>query len=314
MSTIIFEFLSGVGVFLFAIHSIDNCVETGTKLPTKINKYIKIPIISWLLGIFSATLTQSSSAINSIISGLRDKELIEEKTSFFAVAGSNIGTTITAYFAVMQNVSLASFCSSLIFFATLILLLIKNKSLIKISTIIVGFSLIFISFGLISKSIPNIVQLLDLSFLTNINPFIPFIVSLVITAICQSSSLITVIIVTFSKLNILPLTNALFMIMATNIGTCSTVFLSAIGKSKKGLKVAIFNLAFNLIGFLVIITLYNFNVLKHFYSINVSDDTKIAIFHTLFNIISCMTICPFLSIYYKRKYKNSAEKISAISS
>lgn len=308
MVNLIFKFLSGVGVFLFGIYTIDNAFGDAIKVPPKIEKYIAKPAVSFALGLVSAAVTQSSSAINSILTTLRDKERIKEKATLFAVAGSNVGTTSTAYLAVMQNASLGAFFACLIFFSTMALMLIKDEKIKRAGFLVGGFSLIFVSFSIIGKTVPELVNILNLDFLTAQNPFIPFFISLFLTALCQSSSLISVIIISFAKLNVLSLSNAIFMIMAANIGTCSTIFLVSVGKSRKSFRVALFNFLFNLIPTAVFILMYYSKLLNWFFVINVALDTKIALFHTIFNIGACIMICPFIGWFSKDTvYDNTDE-------
>ena len=304
----ILKFITGVGLFLFAIFFIDNNVEKNEKLSLLVKKYTKNPLFTLLFGTLTAAITQSSSAVNGIVAGLRDKDVLEEKTSYLLVAGSNVGTTITAYFAVFQNVAMATVFSSIIFFATISMMLFKKYNVAKIAKFLIGFSLIFISFEFIGASIPDIVKIMNLDILTHTNPMIPFLVCLIVTAICQSSSLVSIIIISFAQLGVLTLDNAIFMIMAANVGTCSTVFIIALGKTKKGLKVAVFNLVLNVIGTLVCFALYYSNMLYWFFRLSVSTDTKIALFHTIFNLLCCVVVCPFLDGYTKINFQNLKQK------
>ena len=91
------------------------------------------------------------------------------------------------------------------------------------------------------------------------------------------------------------------MIMAANLGTCVTIFLVSIGKSKRSLRVAIFNLLFNLIPVAIFVFMFYAGMLNWFILLNVSMDTKIALFHTLFNVSACLMICPFIGWYADKK-------------
>ncbi len=312
MINLILIFLSGIGLFLFAIYTIDKSFEHTRALSPSVEKLFAKPCFSFAFGILSAALTQSSSAINSILTTLRDKDKIEEKSTLYAIAGSNIGTTATAFLAVMQNVSVNAFFSSVIFAATLFLVLVKQDKKKKYALLLCGFSMIFISFSIIKHTVPELVRYLNLGFLTSPYPIIPFVVCLILTALCQSSSLVSVLIISFAKINALSLTNALFMIMAANIGTCSTVFLVSVGKSKKSVRVAVFNLLFNVIPALFFIVAYYSRMLDSFLQLNVAIDTKIAIFHTLFNVVACLLVCPFIGWFTDENEKYEAQKTKRV--
>lgn len=309
MLKLILTFVSGVGLFLFGIYTIDKCFDKNYSLSPKTEKLFGKPFFSFVCGVFSAAITQSSSAINSVLTALRDKEKISEKTTFFAIAGSNIGTTATAYLALMQNVSVGAIFSSLVFFSVLFLMLTKKEKSKKYALAVSGFSVIFISFSIIKNAVPELVKNIRPDFLFSPNPFVPFFVCLILTALCQSSSLVSVLIISFAKINALTLPNALFMIMAANIGTCSTIFLVSLGKTKKSVRVATFNFIFNLIPAIFFIVAYYSRMLDFFLGLNVAMDTKIALFHTLFNVAACILVCPFIGWFIDENYEKK-EKIS----
>ncbi len=258
-------------------------------------KKINTPTFGFFLGSFLAMLTQSSSAVNSIAVQLSDKDLLKEKTAYFVVMGTNIGTTVTAYIAVLSNIGISKILSALIFFGAIALMIVKKDKIKYPIFYACILSLLFIGIVIISNSIPDLIRKIDLSIFKRSNPLVLLLISLLLTAVCQSSSLISIITVTLTKAGVIDTASAIFMIIGANVGTCSTSLLVAIGKSKKGLNVALFNIIFNLFGLIVHLFLYYTHLLDWFISLSVANDTKIALYHTFFNASTVLFTFPFIN-------------------
>lgn len=309
MSHTIFRFLNGIGLFLFAIVLLNNALSlSDKKIPLFIEKKLNNPLFSMATGLSFAMITQSSSAINSIALNLTDKKFISQRTAYFVVLGTNIGTTVAGYIALLNKISFSEIIVAVIFFSSLAMLVFKNNKTYKINFLISSVALIFTGLSVISHCIPDMILNFDLTKLNAQTKFMALFISIIITAICQSSSLITVIIVTLSSYGILDIDIGIFMIMGANIGTCSTALLASIGTSKSGIKVGIFCVLVNIIGLLLFLLFYYCGLLNWFINLNVAQDTKIALFNTLFNVVAMLFIFAFVDeidnvLSYTRKTK-----------
>ena len=309
MSLIIFRFLGGVGLFLFAIVLLNNSLAiTNPKVRQMVEKKLKNPFLSLLAGGFFATITQSSSAINSITLKLADKKFIPQKSSYFVIIGTNIGTTISGYIALLGKISISEIIVSLLFFSALSMLIFKDNKIYKTCFFISSVSLIFAGLTIISRCIPEIMKIIDLSMINSNSLLFTLTISIIVTAVCQSSALIMVIIVTLSSHGILNIDTAIFMVMGANIGTCSTALLASIGATRSGVKVILFEIIMNILGLFVFTFLYYCGLLEWFIKLNVAQDTKIALFNTLFNIATMLFVIGFVDeidylLSYNRKTK-----------
>lgn len=307
MLSSVFLIVCSVGLFLFAIRIIDETVGKYT-IPPSISDRLKKPFPALFFGLFFASVCQSSSAVNSLVAGLRNTEKIEEKAAFYIVSGSNIGTTIAAYFAGFDNKFIIIMLASSVFFSSVVFAFSHKEKTKTLTKFISGFSLIFVSFYLIGATLPNFINIFKIDFLAQSNPFIPFFFGMLLTILCQSSSIVSIMIITFAQFNAVTPVNALFLIMAANIGTCSTVFLTSIGKSAKSYRVALFNLLFNIFAALFFIVMYYLHFLDWYLEINVALDTKIAIFHTVFNVAGCALTYFFIPWFSKFKPQKKRRK------
>lgn len=296
MLKLITGLLSGIGTFIFALYLVNvSLSERSSSLSPRLEKSVNKPVFGFFLGAALAILTQSSSAVNSVAVQLSDKDLLKEKTAYFVVMGTNIGTTVVAYIAVLSNLGITKILSALIFFGSIILMIAKNNKISFWFFYVCVLSLLFIGIGIISDLIPVLISEIDLSVFNKSNPLILLLISLLLTAVCQSSSLVSIITVTLTGAGVINIESAIFMIIGANVGTCSTALLVSIGKSKKGLNVALFNALFNFIGLIMHIFLYYTHLLDWFIGISVANDTKIALYHTFFNVSTMLFTLPFIN-------------------
>lgn len=309
MFVFITEFLCGVGVFLFALVLLNEGIgHENIKLTPKIKTRIQNSFFDVFIGLIAAGTMQSSSAVNSILVGLAEKKIITQKNGYFICMGANIGTTITAYIALLSNINMTNLLIAMIFFGALTFMIFPQKQVKDIAIFTCYFSLIFIGLYIVNKSLPYLMTKIDLNMFRKTNLLTLFALSTLITAVCQSSSLISVLIVTIAGFGLLDIDSAIVMIMGANIGTCSTPLLASIGKSKIGLKVAVFNLIFNIIGCILNTFLYFTGLMDIIFTSEIPLATKIALFHTLYNATTTLLIFPFLHCENPFKIKAFREK------
>ena len=116
-----------------------------------------------------------------------------------------------------------------------------------------------------------------------------------LTALIQSSSVSVGILQTFSKTSGITYSIALPIILGTNIGSCVTALISAIGANKSAKRVAIVHLYFNIIGTILFLSLfYILNSFLDFAFMNSAlNSLGIAIIHTTFNVLTTLVFLPF---------------------
>ncbi|HHU42731.1 MAG: Na/Pi symporter [Bacillota bacterium] len=296
MSVIILYFLGGIGLFLFGITLLsNNVIEVGGNLfKYRLNKILANPLYATGLGLSVTVIIQSSSATNSFTVRLADKGLLDTESSYYIVMGANIGTTITAYLAVLAKLNFTYLIAAILFPAAVIFMTTKNYKLKNYSKILSCLSLVFIGLIIVKDSLTPLHDTIYNFLSSNDRPLMLFLFSLLITIIFQSSSLTSVLLVTMAGLNIISIQSALLMVMAINIGTCFSVLLAGIGCSLKGWSVAIFHLLFNVIGtFLHLFLLYS-GLLDFIINARIPADTKIALYHTFFNATTTLFVFYFI--------------------
>lgn len=142
-------------------------------------------------------------------------------------------------------------------------------------------------------------------------------IGIVITTILQSSSATLALILTALAAGQIHYENALALAIGSNIGTTITAVLGAISSNISGKRLAgahlIFNVSTGVIAVIFIFPLANFvNYLSEVVGISSSDFTlKLALFHTIFNVLGVLIMIPFISRLEKfllRFFKDEKDK------
>ena len=133
-----------------------------------------------------------------------------------------------------------------------------------------------------------------LSKLTD-SPLKGFFLGLCVTAIIQSSSATTVMVVGFVNSGIMELHQAIPIIMGQNIGTCVTALISSVGATKNARRAAMVHLYFNIIGVTIFLFgFYGLNAVCHFAFVDSTIEAwGIAVVHSAFNILATLILLPF---------------------
>ena len=165
-------------------------------------------------------------------------------------------------------------------------------------------------FPIVKTIMQNVLQSEFFSQQNFIAPLVLFVVGIIFTAITQSSSLITSLIIAFVGAGIYigapagteALTNnVLFLILGSNIGTCVTALISSMGASTNAKRASIIHVLFNTFGSLVfMIVLYAWkNFMPTLFGWMGGAGTQIAMFHTFFNVTCTIIFLPFIKIFVK---------------
>ena len=157
--------------------------------------------------------------------------------------GANIGTTITSVMVALKLTDVAPFA---IGFGVMILMFSKNTKTKQYATILLGFGLLFLGMSTMKhgmgdiKKLPVLAEILQ-SFGEGgiFNAVAAIFVGFAMTAILQSSSATTGILVALAATGAITLDAAFPILLGTNIGTCVTAMISSIGASRNARRAAV---------------------------------------------------------------------------
>ena len=179
----------------------------------------------------------------------------------------------------------------------IIMLTGKRRSTKDISSIVVGFGLLFIGITTMSSAVEplkDVPAFCNLFVTLGHNPILGILTGALVTGIIQSSSASVGILQSLAAAGLIPFRAAIYIIMGQNIGTCITAIMSSLGAKKNAKTAALMHLLFNVIGtvlFSVIAIIY-FEIINPTAGLGSITQTQISTVHTIFNIGTTVLLFP----------------------
>ena len=298
----IISLLGGTGLFISAMNIMSSNLQkvAGTGMRRLLAKITDNRFAGVGIGAIVTMIIQSSSATTVMVIGFVNAETMNLHQATAIIMGANIGTTVTGILASLQSLNLSIYFSFLTFIGV-VLMFFKKDMLKNIGGIICGLGMIFIGLDIMSDSCKdNSIKSIFRAGLEKIDfPLALLLLGIVFTAIMQSSSAITGLIIVMVQGNSMEMGSALFIILGANIGTCVTALISTIGTSLNAKRTGIIHLLFNVFGtvlFTTFIWILKKHVIKLLEKITNKPAMQIAWFHLFFNVITTLILLPLIKV------------------
>ena len=212
--------------------------------------------------------------------------------------GANIGTTVTGWLVSSvewaKALSPANIAPVAVMIGVIVMLTGKRRSTKDISSIIVGFGILFIGITTMSDAVEPLQQseaFCNLFVTLGHSPFLGIVAGALVTAVIQSSSASVGILQSLAAAGLVPFNAAVYIIMGQNIGTCVTAIMSSIGAKKTAKTAAVMHLLFNIIGTIIfsVVAIVFFKVINPGFGEALITQTEISTVHTI--LISELRSC-----------------------
>lgn len=305
----IFAMLSGIGVLLLGCNVLSSNMEKIANgwLKKLFFKTQNNKIVGVLIGTGATAVVQSSGLTTVMVVGLVNAGIMTLTQATTLIIGANIGTTITGQIAALGAFDISGVFAGFAGVGMLINLFSKREKTKILGNIISGFGMIFVSLSLMSTAISELKDggYIESLFTSITNPFLLFLIGIISTAIMQSSSAITAILISMAAANIQVGNGGneiLYIILGTNIGSCATALLSSIGAGVNAKRASIIHLLFNFFGsiiFFIFLLIYDDFMTSVVARIFSAPSTQIAMFHTFFNVVCAIIFLPFTNVLVK---------------
>ena len=299
--------LAGVGVFMVGMNFLSDALETSAgngmkKLLEKIghNRFSGVGI-----GAGVTAIIQSSSATSVMVIGLVNAGVMTLTQATAMIMGANIGTTITGVLVALKN-HYFNMAMYLLTFVGVMMGLFKKERLKIMGNLLCGLGLIFVGLSIMSSEQafgnPLVENLFTDIFEVVEFPLLLILVGAIFTALIQSSSASTGVVISMVGAGVLPLDLALFIILGVNIGTCVTALLASVGANINAKRVALIHFTFNAIGtalFTALIWIFRDTAVHLLVSLIPGDhptslQMRVSIFHVIFNLTTTLLLLPFV--------------------
>ncbi len=303
--------LAGIGIFLVACTTMSSNLEaiSSSKLRALFRKVSGNKMIGVGIGVVTTAAIQSSGATTVMTIGFVNAGIMTLTQAATVIYGANIGTTITGQIVALGMTGSNRVSTTVIFsaFAGIgaLISLFGNKDEIKRwGGIFSGFGMLFVGLSMMSSSMETFSALDSVKhFLAGIsNALLLVLVGAILTAIIQSSSVMTSIAITMVVTGLITLDQGIYLTMGANIGSCVVAMIAGLGSGKNAKRTALIHLLFNVGGVIV------FLIIGLIISLTTGDSVdfgiiferlfpgvpqiQLAMFHTVFNTITVLIVLP----------------------
>jgi phosphate:Na+ symporter len=244
--------LGGLALFLFGMEQMADALKAvaGERMKVILARLTTNRFMGAITGAFVTAVIQSSSVTTVLVVGFITAGLMSMAQSIGVIMGANIGTTITAQIIAFKVTKAALLMIALGFG---MLFFSKQDRIRHYGGMLMGLGLIFFGMSVMSdamKPLRSFQPFLDL--MTSMeNPLIGILVAAAFTALIQSSSATTGIVIVMASQGFISLPAGIALAFGANIGTCVTAMLASIGKPREALRAALVHVLFNVLGVLV---------------------------------------------------------------
>ena len=304
--------LAGVGVFIVGMNFLSDALEksAGSGMKKMLEKISNNRLSGVGIGAGVTAIIQSSSATSVMVIGLVNAGVMTLMQATPIIMGANIGTTITGVLVALKN-DYFNMLMYLLAFAGVMMGFFKSEKIKLAGLLCSGLGLIFVGLEVMSSEQafgnPLVEELFTNVFKTIDFPLLLIFVGIIFTALIQSSSAATGVVITMVGTGVLPLELALFIILGANIGTCVTALLASVGANANSKRVALIHFTFNVIGtalFTALIWIFkdpSVNLLVSMFpgSDPMSLQMRVSVFHVIFNVTTTALLIPFTKYLVK---------------
>ncbi|WP_312700610.1 Na/Pi cotransporter family protein [Sedimentibacter sp.] len=299
--SIAISLIGGLGLFLFGMSYMGDGLQkaAGNKMKGILAALTRNRLMGVLVGALVTGVIQSSSATTVMVVGFVNAGLMNLGQAVGIIMGANIGTTVTAF---LVSLNITQFATLMVGVGVFMYLASKKKKIKSIAEVIIGFGILFIGMKFMSDSMkplqsnPNFTGLITKFN----NPFLGILVGFVMTAILQSSSATTGLLIAVATTGVITFEQAFPIVFGQNIGTCVTALLASIGANKTAKRAAVIHLLFNISGTLIFMIFLRrpaewiiYNTVPNYVP------QEIAAGHILFNVANVIILFPFANLLVK---------------
>ena len=302
MFEIIFGLLGGLALFIFSLKSMSDGLQkmAGKKANGVMGILTSIPIVGVLTGAMVTIITQSSTLVTVMVVGFVNTAMLNLKQAISVIMGANIGTTLTTQLVAFRITDAWVFLAAFGFIAYFFF---KRKAVKNIGFVVFSLGILLLGMALMSQAMVPLRQ--DPTFQRLILTFsdyrlLAMLVGALFTALVQSSTAATGVIVAMTMQDLIPFDAALPLVLGTNIGTTITAVFASIGGTLSAKRAAMAHVLFNAFGvviFLVFLSQYESLIL----AISPAYDIprQVANAHTMFSLITAAIFLPFINQFAK---------------
>ncbi|MFU8821138.1 MAG: Na/Pi cotransporter family protein [Gammaproteobacteria bacterium] len=240
--------LGGLALFLFGMDQLTVALKeaAGGHMKALLARMTKNRFRAILAGAFTTAVIQSSSVTTVLTVGFVQSGLMSLQQAIGVVMGASIGTTVTAQIIAFKvtNAALVAIAAGFLAYSVA-----KTGRVRRYGTMLLGLGLVFLGMNVMGEAMaplrgwPPFIEAMS----TYSGPLPAVLVGAAFTALVQSSSATTGIIIVLASQGMIPLETGLALALGANLGTTVTALLAAIGKRAEAVQTALAYFIFKLV-------------------------------------------------------------------
>ena len=292
--------IGGLGLFIYGMYLLSDSLKKLSRglLKTMLEKITSGRLRATMMGAFITAVIQSSSATSVIVVGFLNAGFIPLAAALAIMIGANVGTTVTAQLIAFKFTTIAPL---FVFAGTAVFLFAKKDKNKNKGLALLSFGLLFLGLAMMSDAVRPLaddeaIKRIFVSFGTN--PLLGILTGIIVTAVLQSSSTTTGMIIAFASAGLLDLQASVYLVFGVNIGTCVTAAIASIGGNLSSKRLALGHTFFNIMGTMIMlpfIPLY----LQCIPMTSGDLARQIANTHTIFNVVNALIFLPLVPFFVK---------------
>ncbi len=295
--------LGGLALFLYGLQQLSSALRAvaGDRMRALLARLTRNRWMGAITGAFVTAVIQSSSVTTVLVVGFVSAGLMTLTQSVGVIMGANVGTTITAQIIALK---VTQYALALVAVGFGMGFFVKRERVRLWGLTILGLGLVFLGMNLMSESVaplksypPFIDAMAHLE-----SPGLAILAGALFTALVQSSSATTGVVIVLASQGLIPLMAGIGIILGANVGTCVTAVLASLGQPREAQRAALVHVLFNVLGVLVWLPLLS-HLADWVPSISgtlpddVATPRRIANAHTIFNVANTLLFLPFAGVF-----------------
>ncbi|MBR7163061.1 MAG: Na/Pi cotransporter family protein [Clostridia bacterium] len=317
IATAVLALIAGIGIFLIACNMMSSNLESVSS--RKLRRLFAKTSNNWFVGVgmgaIATAAIQSSGATSVMAIGFVNAGIMSLTQAACVIFGANIGTTITGIITALgmfeSAVSTGTIFATFAGIGAFINAFAKKDTVKKVGGILAGFGMLFVGLSMMSGSMKAFAEMDAVkNFLSTIsNPVLLVLIGAIITAIIQSSSVMTSVSITMVFTGLISLDQGIYLTMGSNIGSCVVAIIAGLTSTTNAKRTALIHLTFNCFGVIVFLLIglimdlaskgaTTFGTLFEAMFPGVPQ-MQLAMFHTIFNVITVCMVLPMTKLFVK---------------
>jgi len=317
--------LGGLSFFLFGIGQMSEAlrVMAGGRLRDLLGRLTKNRVTAAATGAVVTAIIQSSSVTTVLLVGFISAGLMTLSQSVGVILGANIGSTFTAQIIAFK---VTQYALPLVILGFGFLFFGRDERWQRAGSLIMGFGMLFFGMEMMGgataelRSYPPFIDAMrEID-----NPVLAIGIGAFFTAVIQSSAATAGIVIVLASQGLLSLDAGIAVVIGSNIGTCATAILAALGKQREAMRAALVHVIFNVFGALIWVGLIGVladlvRVISPAHAelhgtarLAAETPRQIANAHTIFNVLNMLLFLPFtvpLALLVQRIFPEREEEV-----